>query len=131
MSTAFQEYMKPPTKHLVNGTEPVHPGKDEKPQMVEVDRNDIETKAKIIVANDFNTTFFPQVAADAKARMQDFYVVWKVKALQNWKVLVSTDIISGQYWELTFNGNGKVTYVDHYVKRHNRAVTDEAYAAMS
>jgi hypothetical protein len=99
------------------------------PIMVEVDRNDIETKAKILVAHDFTETFFPDVD-HIKATAKDFYVVWKVKALQNWKVLISTDIISGQYWEVTYNGDKNETYVDHYVKRHNQAITDEAYASM-
>jgi Family of unknown function (DUF6275) len=124
-NSKFQNYMSPSDSEMkLPGME-----KPKEPVMVELDRNDIETKAKIIVAHDFNTTFFPNT--EPKATHKDFYVVWKVKALQNWKVLVSTDIISGQYWELTFDGNQQQTYMDHYVKRSNQCVTDAAYAAMS
>lgn len=125
MTSQFEAYMGKPAGQVLDeqyeAPKPI--------EMVPVDRNDIETKAKIIAAHDFNATFFPD--SDTKATPKDFYVVWKVKALQNWKVLVSTDIISGQYWELTYNGNKNETYVDHYVKRHNQAITDEHYARLS
>lgn len=47
----FETYMKP------SESDNIEPAKEI--ELVEVDRNDIETKAKIIVAHDFNTTFFP------------------------------------------------------------------------
>lgn len=91
---------------------------------------DYQIKAKILVANDFNSTFFPGVE-NMKTTADEFYVVWFAKVLGNWKALISTDLISGQYWEVTYDGNKQQTYVDHYVKRSNEAITDEAYAALS
>lgn len=35
----------------------------------------------------------------------DVYVVWKCKALQNWKFLLSTTLLDGMYYELTYNGD--------------------------
>lgn len=49
----------------------------------------------------------------------DFYVVWFCKTLQNWKVLVSTDIEDDIYYEVTHNGVKDETYVDTYVKIDN------------
>lgn len=55
----------------------------------------------------------------------DFYVVWFAKTLQNWKALVSTDITSGVYYELTHNGDKHETYIDYYTKLDNVAIPDE------
>lgn len=52
----------------------------------------------------------------------EVYIVWFVKALQNWKALVSTSLPDGRYYEVTFNGNKKVAYVDTYVKTANHEV---------
>lgn len=124
-NSKFQHYMSDNTDASATR---LMPQKPKEPEMVEVDRNDIETKAKILVCHDFNTTFFPD--AEKAAEPRDFYVVIKAKVLGTWKVLVSTDLISGQYWELTYNGAKSETYIDHYVKRSNKAISDEAYAAL-
>lgn len=57
-------------------------------------------------------------------RLENVYVVWFVKTLQNWKALVSTTKPDGAYYELTYNGDRRETYVDHYVKVNNRCVAD-------
>ena len=35
----------------------------------------------------------------------EIYTVWKCKILQNWKFLISSSLLDGMYYELTFNGN--------------------------
>lgn len=60
----------------------------------------------------------------AGLRVEDVYVVWFCKTLGNWKALVSTDVISGAYWEVTYNGAKQETYVDTYVKTGNLAIPD-------
>ena len=52
-------------------------------------------------------------------QVEDFYTVWSVKVLQNWKALVSTDVEDGIYVEVTFNGDKNETYVDVYEKVEN------------
>lgn len=52
---------------------------------------------------------------------EDVYVVWSCKTLQNWKALVSTPLLDGEYYELTFNGDKKELYLDAYIKFGNRA----------
>jgi hypothetical protein len=54
----------------------------------------------------------------------EVYVVWFCKILQNWKVLLSTDLPDGMYYEVTYNGEKKETYVDAYKKFENRVIPD-------
>lgn len=54
----------------------------------------------------------------------DVYVVWFCKTLGNWKALVSTDVVSGLYVEVTYNGAKQETYVDRYEKAENRCWPD-------
>lgn len=55
---------------------------------------------------------------------EDLYIVWFAKVLGNWKALISTDKLSGLYWEVTYNGNKEEAYVDMYKKVSNVAVGD-------
>ena len=50
----------------------------------------------------------------------DVYVVWQCKALQNWKFLLSSTLLDGMYYELTYNGDKKEWYLDAYKKFENR-----------
>ena len=52
----------------------------------------------------------------------ELYIVWKCKTLQNWKALISTDVINGLYWEVTHNGDKNETYVEMYKKTNNICV---------
>ena len=50
------------------------------------------------------------------------YIVWQVKALQNWKFLISTNLNDGMYYELTYNGHREEWYLDAYKKVENRVI---------
>lgn len=50
------------------------------------------------------------------------YIVWKCKALQNWKYLISTSLPDGMYYEMTYNGDKKEWYLDAYKKFENRCI---------
>lgn len=52
----------------------------------------------------------------------DVYIVWKCKALQNWKYLISTSLYDGMYYELTYNGDKREWYLDAYKKFENRCI---------
>lgn len=54
----------------------------------------------------------------------EVYTVWKSKALQNWKYLLSSTLCDGMYYELTYNGDKKEWYLDAYKKFENRVVQD-------
>lgn len=75
-------------------------------------------KAKKIVVDQYN-----KLAANPITE-NDVYIVWFCKTLQNWKALVSTDVVKGLYYEVTYNGDKKETYVDTYQKVSNVRVVD-------
>lgn len=51
--------------------------------------------------------------------LDDVYIVWSCKTLQNWKVLISTTLPDGMYYECTYNGNKDELYIDAYKKFEN------------
>lgn len=53
------------------------------------------------------------------------YIVWKCKALQNWKYLISSTLLDGMYYELTYNGDKREWYLDAYKKFENRCIAAE------
>ena len=53
----------------------------------------------------------------------EVYIVWKCKALQNWKYLLSSTLFDGMYYELTYNGDQNEWYLDAYKKFENKVIT--------
>jgi hypothetical protein len=86
-----------------------------------MDHDKFLKKAKELAAKDYNFaagTHNPHITTD------EVFVVWFAKVLGHWKAMVSTDVISGLYWEVTYNGVKKETYVDRYTKVSNHAIPD-------
>lgn len=54
--------------------------------------------------------------------MEDVFVVWCCKTLQNNKALLSTTVSDGMYYEITRNGDKNEIYVDAYKKWENFCV---------
>lgn len=54
----------------------------------------------------------------------EIYTVWKCKALQNWKFLISTNLPDGMYYEVTYNGDKKEWYLDAYKKFENVCIAE-------
>ena len=79
-------------------------------------------KARRLVMEFFNENV--EVTDGFKLTMDDVYVVWFSKTLQNWKALVSTNVSDGIYYEVTYNGDKKETYIDAYKKWQNKRVVD-------
>ena len=61
---------------------------------------------------------------DATDKVPDFsvYTVWKAKVLQNWKYLISSTLPDGMYYELTYNGDDNVWYLDAYKEFENKVI---------
>lgn len=61
---------------------------------------------------------------DKSDEMPEFqvFVVWSCKTLQNNKALLSTSLLDGMYYELTYNGDKKEIYFDAYKKFENRCI---------
>ena len=60
---------------------------------------------------------------DFKLTIDDVFVVWSCKTLQNNKALLSTTVSDGMYYEITHNGDKCEIYLDAYKKFENRCIT--------
>lgn len=78
------------------------------------------TKAKQLVVDYFNE--HADATCGKKLTLENVFIVWFSKTLQNWKALVSTDVPDGMYYEITHNGDKNETYVDVYKKWDNLCV---------
>ena len=54
--------------------------------------------------------------------VDNVYVVWNCKILQNQKALLSTTVPDGMYYEVTFNGDSNEIYFDAYKKFENKCI---------
>lgn len=57
---------------------------------------------------------------DITFSIDNVYVVWLCKTLQNNKALLSTTLLDGMYYEVTYNGDKKEFYLDAYKKFENK-----------
>ena len=79
-----------------------------------------QEKAKQIVIDYYNEHV--EITDNKKLKESEVFVVWFSKTLQNWKALISTTISDGMYYEVTYNGDKKETYLDAYKKWENVCV---------
>lgn len=82
----------------------------------------MQERAKQIVVDYFNSHV--EKTDGKQISLEDVYVVWFCKTLQNWKALLSTNVRDGMYYEITHNGDKNETYVDVYKKWENYAVRE-------
>lgn len=61
---------------------------------------------------------------DEQFTLDDVFIVWFCKTLQNWKALVSASYPGAPFIEVTYNGDKKETYFDVYKKAENIKVPD-------
>lgn len=78
----------------------------------------MDTRAAMIVA-DYIKEHFDKSDPDPYFEV---YIVWKCKTLQNWKFLISSTLIDGMYYEVTYNGDKDEWYLDAYKKFENRCI---------
>lgn len=81
----------------------------------------MKNRAKQLVVDYFNA--HADVTDGKKLTMEDVFIVWFSKTLQNWKALVSTTVSDGMYYEITHNGDKNETYLDAY-KLGNKTVSE-------
>lgn len=79
-------------------------------------------KARRVVMEYFNTRV--EKTDKVQIDIDDVFIVWFSKTLQNWKAMVSTTVPDGMYYELTYNGDKKELYLDAYKKWENVVVSD-------
>lgn len=54
--------------------------------------------------------------------VDDVFIVWLCKTLQNHKAMLSTTVSDGMYYEFTWNGDRNEGYLDAYKKWQNVVV---------
>ena len=54
--------------------------------------------------------------------IDNVFVVWSCKTLQNNKALLSTTLFDGMYYECTYNGDKNELYFDAYKKWENKCI---------
>jgi len=82
---------------------------------------DYQLKAKIEVVEWYNRY---AAKKEIQLTVDDVFVVWFVKALENWKGLLATTNPDNMYFECTYSGAKKEMYLDAYVKMDNRVISD-------
>lgn len=85
-------------------------------------RSDILDKKALQIVRDYIESHL-----DKSDKTPDFeaYIVWKCKALKNWKYLLSSTLPDGMYYELTFNGDKQEWYLDAYKKFENITIKEK------
>jgi len=81
--------------------------------------------AKMVVVNYWNERV--DKTECKKMEIQDVFIVWFCKTLQNWKALVSTIVSDGMYYEVTYNGDKGEIYLDAYKKWENVKIKRDRY----
>lgn len=54
--------------------------------------------------------------------VDDVFIVWSCKTLQNNKAFASTTLFDGMYYEITYNGDKNEIYFDAYKKWENKCI---------
>lgn len=82
--------------------------------------NDFQNICKEKVVEYFNEKV--EKTDNTKITIDDVFVVWYCKTLQNAKALLSTNVSDGMYYELTYNGDKNELYFDAYKKWENKCI---------
>jgi hypothetical protein len=82
-----------------------------------LDINQFIPKCKELVVDYTNQHL--DVTDNINIEINDVYVVWFSKTLQNAKALLSTTLPDGMYYEITLNGDKNEIYFDAYKKFNN------------
>lgn len=78
-------------------------------------------KCKKLVTDYFNERV--EKTANKTISIDDVFVVWSCKTLQNFKALLSTTVPDGMYYEITYNGDKDEFYLDAYKKWENVCIS--------
>ena len=68
---------------------------------------------------DYYNNHADKTDGNAPMTVNDVFVVWNCKTLQNDKALLSTTVPDGMYYEMTYNGDKNELYFDAYKKWEN------------
>ena len=92
--------------------------------------NSYQEKARLILFN-YIKERMEKTDKHVTFQYDEVYVVWFTKTLKNWKCMLSTTLPDGMYYEITYNGEARETYVDAYKKWDNFALSDDDFEHMT
>lgn len=79
-------------------------------------------RARQVVVDNYNA--YHNTNKTPPLTMELVYVVWFAKTLENWKAIVSSSVVKGMLYEVTYNGSRSEIYVDVYKKINNVKIAD-------
>lgn len=82
-------------------------------------KNDEMLHAAKLAVLKYTNKYLEETGKDHRIIMDDVFVVWFCKTLQNWKALVSTTLPDHMFYEITYNGDQMEMYLDAYKKQEN------------
>lgn len=83
---------------------------------------DMQTKAKVLVGNYINERREDEAP---EITLKEIHIVWFSKTLKNWKATVTTDLPDKIYYEITYDGRARASYIDVYNKVDNVSIPDK------
>jgi hypothetical protein len=87
-------------------------------------RETFPDRAREAVLNHYNSKHH---ASGSSINMDDVYVVWFAYVLGAWKALVSTTVPDDRYYEVTFDKERGVAYLDEYQKAENVVLVEGTF----
>lgn len=84
-----------------------------------------EVISKNIIIDYFNK--HSEITDKVKIGIENVYIVWMCKTLQNTKALLSTTVPDGLYYEVTYNGDKDEIYLDVYKKWENKVIENTEF----
>lgn len=85
----------------------------------------IDNDVRLKMAKAAVVAWYNEHNAPTTIGLEDVYIVWFCKVLQNWKALAGTHHGDGMYYEITFDGDKDCAYVDAYKKWQNTTMTED------
>ena len=79
-----------------------------------MDSKEFMEKAKDMVIEYYNNLV--EITDNYQLKEEDVYIVWMCSTLGNNKALLSTNIVDGMYYEITYDNNCNTFYFDAYKK---------------
>jgi hypothetical protein len=78
------------------------------------------TMAKRLVADNYNA--HQDEEETPPLTIDDLYIVWFSKVLNNWRAQVQSSLVRGLLWMVTYNGPKNEAYIEVYRKINNTKV---------
>jgi hypothetical protein len=65
------------------------------------------------------------ITDEVAVTLNDVYIVWTSKALQNWRALISTTLPDGRYYDCVYTGDDNTLTINTYIKYENKHLQDD------